>query len=111
VGGDGDMNQYIITEEQMMEIQHECIHYDCPDGEGCPNNCPYTNYDSGCDFDVETIVTSVRSHPYNPQAEREKVLEELEKFFTIGWFAGSKTVPRDVLLGKLEELREGKDGE
>lgn len=39
--------------------------------------------------------------------EREKVLDELEKFFTVGWFSQSKTVPRDVLLGKLEELRKG----
>lgn len=40
---------------------------------------------------------------------REKVLDELVKFFTIGWFSQSKTVPRDVLLGKLKALRqEGK---
>ena len=39
--------------------------------------------------------------------EREKVLDELIKFFTIGWFSQSKTVPRDVLLGKLEGLRKG----
>jgi len=37
---------------------------------------------------------------------RDKVLDELVKFFTIGWFSKSKTVPRDVLLGKLEELRQ-----
>ena len=40
------------------------------------------------------------------QSELEKVLDELVKFFTIGWFSKSKTVPRDVLLGKLEELRQ-----
>jgi len=101
------MNQYIITEEQLQEWED--------------------NLDLITEGAIKTI-NKVRSRPYNPQAEpmsdedkhayseayalgkrdgREKVLDELIKFFTIGWFSQSKTVPRDVLLGKLEGLRKG----
>jgi hypothetical protein len=57
-------------------------------------------------------------HPYNPQAEREKVLDELEKWLDhINDIASQRQqhpypkIPIDTVKLKLKELREGKDGE
>lgn len=57
------MNQYIITEEQLKTIleRRGAIYISCQGK-----------------FRDE-IVNEVRSHPYNPQAERERVLDEIEK--------------------------------
>ena len=57
------MNQYIITEEQLLVMTSWATN---------KGVCLYEKRLS--------IATDVRSHPYNPQAEREKVLEQLNDF-------------------------------
>jgi hypothetical protein len=74
------------------------------------------------------IANEVRSHPYNPQAEREKVLDELEKWlyeegmkfekicdseenYTDAASACARRAQCYYTIEKLKELREGKDGE
>jgi hypothetical protein len=97
------MNQYIITEDIVCE--------------GC-NCCKRDGvYEKEC-----CILLNIRSHPYNPQAEREKVLDEvLKKTETLHETFVCPHLNHPCPEGKIcevcyieyviEELREGKDGE
>jgi hypothetical protein len=107
-----DMNQYIITEEELEEWEAGGM----------------------CWSEERDLHRSIRSHPYNPQAERERVLDEIFKKHTKtledGWVYDSvlrhklehAIVERnewdlseeeieEVLMVFEAELREGKDGE
>lgn len=80
------MNQYIITEELLIEI-------------GSPLTDPGRIID---------IKETVRSTPYNPQAEQEKVLDEYNKnpdAFEIHYIAH----PQSFVIRKKEELRQSKE--
>lgn len=57
------MNRYIINEEQLLDTKSYIYHED--------------------EVAFERIYRVVRSNPYNPQAEREKVLEALNKMENI----------------------------
>jgi hypothetical protein len=90
------MNQYIITEEELDIIHHDCIH---ESEEGCPDDCIYADSDSGCNLHTQDFVAKVRSHPY--QSERDKVLDELLEFIN-GQFGFGVYQLRE----KIEELRQ-----
>jgi hypothetical protein len=96
------MKQYIITEELLKQFEKACPRYS-------------TTPDHFI-IDRDTMVAEVRSHLYNPQAEREKVLDVIVDWED-EWFpeTGTRNTLEDLALKKLNkiivELREGWDGE
>jgi hypothetical protein len=91
------MNQYIITEELADRLS-----------DAFWNPCKYNH----CELMLE-----VYDSPYNPQAERERVLDDVIGFAKINSDFINKgqdgyAVVRLVTLVQIcENLREGKDGE
>jgi hypothetical protein len=85
------MTEYIITEENLQEVFEHA-------------DWGMTNFQKFKD----------KLHPYNPQAEREKVLHNIQHVIAEhcgdgihkGWVLAH---PLDIWIAK--ELREGKDGE
>jgi hypothetical protein len=99
------MNQYIITEEQLESIKR------------------LGEFSNGFFQFVPLLINSVRSHPYNPQAEREKVLDILicpcrpnaNGFCTTPNMCIAKRMldqeDCDMVCKAMQELRQSKDGE
>lgn len=81
------MNRYIIDEEQ---IDRFC---------GCISS-----------IEAEKIIDEIRSVPYNPQAERDKVLDKLVRDFK-DYFDSEHPIPIDSKVGLrawIAELRSSK---
>lgn len=108
------MTQYIITEEQLQEYE----------------KTRFRLHDLTGEHYVTGFAVQIRSHPYNPHAERDKVLDEV--FALLNKLYEQKYDPRpcnrtdnggmyndgelDLILEiqrDIEELRQesGKDGE
>lgn len=64
------MKQYIITDEKLQQLLTRTRKNPLGDGHG-------SEFLSLADWEIATIVDAVYHHPYNPQAEREKILELL----------------------------------
>ena len=73
------MNQYIITEEELLDTRSYIYHED--------------------EVAFSRIESKVRSHPH--QSERDKVLDELEKRIT-----EEEPVFLFTILGYIKELRQ-----
>jgi hypothetical protein len=72
------MNHYIITEEMIKSWRKGCINLSNPhtDDDMC-KKCEYRGKgmrEKCCNFGDTDVEKIFRSHPYNPQVEREKVL-------------------------------------
>ena len=72
---------YLITEDELMKIRHDCIHYvkNLENDEGCPDGCPYTDEEYGCNFDAEEIVKIVLSRVEDDIDSWCKIHEEVLK--------------------------------
>jgi hypothetical protein len=84
------MNQYIITEEEWLRVYHV----------------------------LPEMAHDIHSRPYNPQAERERVLDSLviwrsHKEYEMGAFYCGDDYAKAWKdeWKRIVELREGKDGE
>lgn len=72
------MNQYIITEEELEEWEAGGM----------------------CWSEEQDLHRSIRSHPYNPQAEREKVLDRIEM-----WCEGYFNTGYEGSVGELNDIK------
>jgi hypothetical protein len=78
------MNQYIITEEELLDTRSYIYHED--------------------EEAFIKIERNVRSHPY--QSERKKMLDELKEWAITGFNKDVVKIPVKTLLFKLAELRQ-----
>jgi hypothetical protein len=65
-------SQYIITDEKLQQLLTRQRKNPLGSGHG-------SEFLSLADWEIATIVDEVYHHPYNPQAEREKVLNNILK--------------------------------
>jgi hypothetical protein len=91
------MNQYIIDEE-LVEAVETALKSD----EHC-KKCPY----EGGGF-KQGVTSHLRSHPYNPQAEREKVLD---KVLQLPQRREKPNGSMYIYVNDVKKLRQSKDGE
>ena len=91
------MNQYIITEEDICTIRDYVL------------GAFYEGENKEKIYDLlKAEFSVVRSHPYNPQAERERVLDKI--ILTFNRDKDDYYRVKDI-IDFLEGLREGKGGE
>jgi hypothetical protein len=77
-------DQYIITEEQLKAWRKGCVNISNShtDDDIC-KKCKYRGIKfraKCCDFDDNAMEDIFRSHPYNPQAEREKLINDMRVY-------------------------------
>ena len=78
------MNQYIITEEELLDTRSYIYHED--------------------EVAFSRIESKVRSHPY--QSERDRVLDDLQRFVRVDRGVNFQ-IGKRLVLNKIAELRAG----
>ena len=85
------LKQYIITETMLQTWRNGCVNLSNPHvNDDICKKCEYRGTGMRkecCDFDDNTMEKIFRSHPHNPQSEREKVITEqrINYLRSLGW--------------------------